>query len=902
MDALISRPDAGPESLRDGSKLSAMIREYDWSGTSLGPLEDWPQVVKTTVALILRSPVPIVTLWGEKGVMVYNDAYADFAGGRHPEILGMDVLEAWPEAAEWNRKVMDTVFHRGESLSVRDLELTLVRHGVGEPAWMNLDYSPVPDEAGHPAGVIAVVVETTAVIRAERQIRGERERLRQMFDQAPGFMALLEGANHVITMANQAYSDLVGGREIIGKTVADALPEAVEQHFIDLLNRVYQSRQPYVGHAIPVRLRRDGYEEERFVDFVYQPLIAEGGELTGIFVQGHDVTEHKRSEQLRIAHNRVLELAIQDAPLEETLEGLVRTVEESSTSGMLGSILLVDEGGLHLRHGAAPSLPPSYNATIDGLEIGPGAGSCGTAAFTKTPVFVSDIAADPLWSEFRDLAAEHGLAACWSIPILSGSGDVLGTFAMYHREPREPTGQDLELVQVITRTAALIINRKRVETALRESEQRFRLVAERAPVMLWMGDPTGKCLYLNKAQRDFWGLSEDQVAGFEWGSSLHPDDRSKLADSFTGAMANHTPFTLEARYKRADGLYRRVHTHAEPRFDSGGRFLGMIGVNVDVTDQREAEERYRRIFEQTSDLILTADLDQVITDCNPAAAEAVGLTREQAIGRRISEFISAEDYARSSGMLQAKLDRGGTTKYDVRVKSSSGELLFWEINSGLTFDDVGNPVGLHVVARDVTERKRFERHQQLLVGELNHRVKNSLAIVQSLAHQSFQGSFAPEDAIGRFQGRLQALAGAHNLLTLKNWDAASIKDVVDDALLPFCSHNRCRIEGPEVPIPPQTAVSLALALHELATNASKYGALSNDSGSICVSWTVEDDQLDFRWTERGGPPVVQPERRGFGTRMIERTLASEFGGTVDLDFASEGLTCRVLARIPSRKA
>ena len=214
-------------------------------------------------------------------------------------------------------------------------------------------------------------------------------------------------------------------------------------------------------------------------------------------------------------------------------------------------------------------------------------------------------------------------------------------------------------------------------------------------------------------------------------------------------------------------------------------------------------------------------------------------------------------------------------------------------------DDDGAITGIFVQGHDVTERKRFERHQQLLVGELNHRVKNTLSIVQSLAHQSFHANIPSADAIKRFEGRLEALARAHSLLTAKNWEAASVSEVVRGAIAPFCPDDRCTIDGPDVRLPPQTAVSLALALHELSTNAAKYGALSNATGTIHVSWSATDDELDFRWVERGGPPVQVPDRRGFGTRMIERTLASEFGGTATLDFAPEGVTCRVTAHIPA---
>jgi len=317
---------------------------------------------------------------------------------------------------------------------------------------------------------------------APRAGNGERERLRQMFEQAPGFMALLEGADHEFAMVNQAFLDLVGNRDLIGETVGDALPEFAQQGFGELLDSVAATGKAVVGRAMPLRMARgSGPPEEIFVDFVFQPLTDADGTLAGIFVQGHDVTEHQRSDALRVAHNHVLELSIGESPLEHTLEELLKIVESTSKTGVLGSILLLDEDGKHLRHGAAPSLPAPYTEAINGAEIGPRVGSCGTAAYRAEPVFVSDIANDPLWADFRDLALSNGLRACWSIPIMTAGRKVLGTFAMYHCEPREPTVRDLALVDLITQTAALIISRERAEAALRESERRFRVIAENLP-------------------------------------------------------------------------------------------------------------------------------------------------------------------------------------------------------------------------------------------------------------------------------------------------------------------------------------------------------------------------------------------------------------------------------------
>jgi hypothetical protein len=298
---------------------------------------------------------------------------------------------------------------------------------------------------------------------------GERDRLQGMFAFAPGFMAILEGSDHRFTVANQAFEELVNRGDLIGKTLAQAVPELAEQGFVRLLDEAKRSGDPFVAHAMSLQVDLPGgWCEQIFVDLMLQPLSDAGGGVPGIFVQGHNVSEDKKSEELRSAHNKVLELAIGDSPLEQTLGELIKIVESTSRTEVLGSILLLDLEGKHLRHGAAPSLPAEYMEAIDGAEIGPCAGSCGTAAYRAQPVFVSDIAEDPLWAEYKAVALPHGLRACWSIPILTRGRRVLGTFAMYHREPREPTVRDLALVDLITQTAALVIDRERAHKALRE--------------------------------------------------------------------------------------------------------------------------------------------------------------------------------------------------------------------------------------------------------------------------------------------------------------------------------------------------------------------------------------------------------------------------------------------------
>jgi len=224
------------------------------------------------------------------------------------------------------------------------------------------------------------------------------------------------------------------------------------------------------------------------------------------------------------------------------------------------------------------------------------------------------------------------------------------------------------------------------------------------------------------------------------------------------------------------------------------------------------------------------------------------------------------------------------------AREPDGELL-------MTVRTLGEQVGR------VFERKRTEEHQRLLINELNHRVKNTLAIVQAIGAQTLKGDAVPAAIRSAFDSRLAALAAAHDLLTAENWESAPLRQVVEKAGLGCgASPGRLSISGPDLRIQPKTAVSVAMAVHELCTNAVKYGALSNDTGTVAVDWAVygpgEDRRLRLSWREHGGPPVETPSRRGFGTRLIERGLAADLGGKAEIEFRPGGVVCVVDAPLP----
>src|SRR5207237_3901490 len=253
--------------------------------------------------------------------------------------------------------------------------------------------------------------------------------------------------------------------------------------------------------------------------------------VAGIVANYRDIPDRKRDEALLDGQKRILELIIQGEPLADVLTVLCRTIENLTTEAeMLSSVLLLDADGVHVRHGAAPSLPESYTRAIDGFAIGPSAGSCGTAAYRREPVYVSDIATDPLWAPFADLALSHGLRACWSSPILSSTGGVLGTFAMYYRQPRHPTPRDLRVVDIVTRTVAIAIEQSRAEQALRESEERFRTLAKATNDAVWDWDLARDKVWWNEGVFSLFGyvVENNEANASWWLQRVHPDDRDAV--------------------------------------------------------------------------------------------------------------------------------------------------------------------------------------------------------------------------------------------------------------------------------------------------------------------------------------------------------------------------------------
>ncbi len=288
-------------------EMASRTRAFDWSTTPFGAIEQWPDTLLITVNTLLGSRQPMFLWWGDGLVQFYNDAYRPSLGAdKHPKALGQRGRECWPEIWPTIGPMIDAVMTRGEASWNEDQLVPIYRDGSLEDVYWTYGYSPVRDPKGEICGTLVTCFETTGRVLAERKLRSsqaqllqERGRLAELFIQAPAFFAVLRGPEHVFEMVNPLYQELIGDRNVLGKRVREAVPEARQQGFVDLLDRVYATGEPYVGRGIRINLARSTSPtlDERYLDFVYQPIREPGGEISGIIALGVDVTEGKRAEQ-----------------------------------------------------------------------------------------------------------------------------------------------------------------------------------------------------------------------------------------------------------------------------------------------------------------------------------------------------------------------------------------------------------------------------------------------------------------------------------------------------------------------------------------------------------------------------------------------------------------------------
>lgn len=381
-------------------------------------------------------------------------------------------------------------------------------------------------------------------------------------------------------------------------------------------------------------------------------------------------------------------------------------------------------------------------------------------------------------------------------------------------------------------------------------------------------------------------------------AAIHPDDVEQVSAGIQRAIATGEKCLLEYRVTPKDGSIHWLEAHGQCLYDEAGKPWRMPGVAVDITQRKQAElasARLAAIVESSDDAIISKDLNGIITSWNGGAEKLFGYRADEVIGKSITILIP-EDRLDEEPNILARLRKGERIEHFETIRRrKDGEPIDISLVISPIRNQQGKIIGASKIARDISDRRAAEKLHRTLLREMTHRLKNNLSTVLAIARQSFHGQ-ETED-FRKFEARLLALSNGHNLITRETWDSADLRDVVAQ-LLTVHGGKRFEIHGPDLRLSPKSALALTLALHELATNAAKYGALSVPKGRVVIDWKVEHEnlpRLHFRWQERNGPLVSEPTRRGFGSQLIERALAFELKGEVRITYDPLGVLCEISA-------
>jgi formate hydrogenlyase transcriptional activator len=480
--------------------------------------------------------------------------------------------------------------------------------------------------------------------------------------------------------------------------------------------------------GIEARLRRyDG--DYRWFLFRVEPVRDDHGRILKWYGADTDIEDRKRAEALLAAEKRTLEMIASGACLSDILERLCETID-AQTSNVKSAVMLMDADGTHLRHAAGPRIPKSWAETITPLKIGACAGSCGTAAFLKQRVIVSDIATDPLWASRRDLALSYGLRAAWSQPLLSKNRDVLGTFGMYYPEARTPSENDLRLIDGAAHIAVIAIEGERSQEALRSafeeirnSEAKLRKIIDTIPTLAWCSLPDGTGIFWNRRWHEYTGLTLEAARGWGWQDAIQPEDLKEITNKWLGILASGQPGEVEGRLRRFDGVYRWFLFRAEPLRDESGNIVNWYGTDTDIDDLKRAEAKLRQGEEERRQLIdflpqhvIVLDKDGTLLQANKTLLDYKGLTLEEMKGagtrERLRRDVHPEDLEGFEKERSAGFSRGRPFEMEKRMLGKDGRYRWFLVRCNPVLDDNGDIVRWFGTATDIEDRKLAENRVQ----------------------------------------------------------------------------------------------------------------------------------------------------------------------------------------------
>jgi PAS domain S-box-containing protein len=706
---------------------------------------------------------------------------------------------------------------------------------------------------------------------------------------------------------NDGYAPMCGAKHpsALGRPFAEVWADIL--HDVGpIMDRAYAGEPSRMDDLVLVMLDRHGYPEEAHFSFSYTPVRDETGEVAGVFCACSETTDKVLADR-RLAFQLALGDRLRDVtdPVAATMvaaEALGRHLGVARAGyGEIDEAQAVVSVARDWTDGTVPSLAGEARI-LD--AFGPAVIAELRAGRTLR---VQDCLTDPRAGEAHAATwASIGCRALIVVPLVK-AGWFRAILYLHEPAPRRWTDAEASLADDVAERTWDTVERVRAEARLRASEEQLRSLADTLPVLVSFVDRDERYGFVNRIYEDWFGQPREVILGRtirevigEEGYALR---RARIRAALGGERQRFQAFT-----PRADGTRRDTELDYLPRIGSTGAVDGFFVLARDVTERnraeaalRESEVRFRLAARAVQGIVYDLDLVNGTIWRSDGLERVIGIRHEAAPATAAwwQARVHPEDAAlvvQRTRELQDAATRHLDTEY--RVRHADGHWVYLHDRSFVLRDGAGRALRLIGVSTDITARKRAEQHQRLLLQELSHRVKNTLAVVQSIAARSLSGERTLEEAREAFAKRLRSLANAHSLLTASEWREAGLRAVVEIVeLKPYA--NQAAVTGPDVALAPKAALTLALVVHELATNAVKHGALATGEGRLEVGWELAGPPgrpaaLRLTWVEHDGPPVQASLRRGFGRTLIEQGMKHDLGGEVALAFLSEGLRCELV--------
>ncbi|ASK96389.1 PAS domain-containing protein [Xanthomonas campestris pv. merremiae] len=538
------------------SVMAQAVRNHDWAASPLGPTAQWPSPLRNAVDLMLGSPESMYVVWGDALTFFYNDAYTPILGPRQAQALGAPLRVLWADAWEAVREPIEAAFV-GQASRFEEVPIGMNRYGVPEQTWWTFSFSPIYLDDGQVGGAFCVTNEVTARKLAQARLADEHERLIRLFEQAPMFMAFLSGPQHRVEFANPCYSRLIGHRDVIGRPLAEALPDAVEQGHVRRLDEVYQSGRAFSANALPyiVQAVPGGPAERRLLDLVYQPIAGADGTISGIFVQGLDITDRISLEravrEAEVRNRQILDSVMDYAIIATDMHGRVTSWNEGARR-ILG-------------WSEAEMLGQTLQRTFTPEDV------------EQRQMLIEAAAA---------LESGSGMDERWHVRKSGERFWANGSLMVL----REETGEAIGFVKVLRdRTAERLASE-----ALQKSERRLDALVRASSQSIFSASVCWR--QLRQLVGD--GVLSDAVSATpDWQAMVHPDDRARLAQALAQATAAKSGVDVEYRVLGADGHVGWTLMRAIPLLDEREQIAEWFGTSADITDKRVAEEQLRQLTE-----------------------------------------------------------------------------------------------------------------------------------------------------------------------------------------------------------------------------------------------------------------------------------------------------------------